>query len=168
MLCAAAAPISLASSLLTQNRSSASPTHPTVGAPAKKPVTPYSTTSAPATSVATTGRPHNIASITANGKPSIREGMTRTWFNDQIFSTSATWPSNTTRSASRRRCAKRSRPSRFSRCHTSVIANCASPTLVPPALRREYPGVCPVGPTCLHTRNAIRRLVPEAAKAATH
>ena len=97
---APAFPISSASSRRRQNRSSAAATATTVGASARKPVTPSSTISAwPATSVATTGRAHNIASTIAKGSPSYREGITSAWFVAQISSTE-TCPANTTRSES--------------------------------------------------------------------
>jgi len=158
ILSAAVAPISLASSLPAQNRSSAFPTQPTVGASGKKPVTPSSTTSAPATSVATTGRPHNMASITAKGKPSIREGMTSTWFSDQISSTSATWPSNTARSASPRRCAQRSRPLRFSpspyKCNRQLRVAHAGPASTSKIISWPLPGGSNL-PTTRQTQFAV-------------
>src|SRR6516165_1951531 len=111
MAFAAAFPMFLRSPRRVQRTSSASRTLAIVGAAARIPETPFSITSEfPPTSVAITGRPHNMASTIASGSPSHLDGIVRTWLEAQISSTIDACPANTTRSFNWNRSTSRASP----------------------------------------------------------
>lgn len=90
-----------------QARCKASSRCSTVGAAARKPDAPSSSTSGiPATRVAITGRPHSMASTMASGSPSTREGRIKPWCWRQSASRLSVWPvkcrQRTSRSSARR------------------------------------------------------------------
>lgn len=167
--------MSLASSLPAQNRSTAFAMLPTVGASAKKPVTPSSMTSeCPATSVAITGHPQQHGFDHCQREASNRDGMTKMWFDAQISSTLLKCPAklhDQTDQADRpSRRASRSPVSRFGPSHITITAKTEPPTTAQLALETGYPALCGSAPICQHRRTTIwlRALIGGPGQASRH